>query len=70
MLIVKYKRVEATDSNFTQDQIYTALTLDSAGATFLDDNNLVRPQAMTGLNNPSFWELVSIHQQQLVHIYP
>lgn len=70
MVVLKYKRISSTDAHFTQNAEYTSLSVGGDAVAFVDDSNQVHSQSLVSLQNPSQWELISIHTQQLVQVYP
>lgn len=68
-MIIKYKRIGATITGFTQDNVYLVLGVGS-DVRLLSDGNIIRGQQQNDINDPSLWELVSIETAGTVQLYP
>lgn len=69
-MIIVYKRIASTNSDYTQNQNYTAILQSTSGVCFLNDENNLQSQSIGELNNSALWQLVSITAAGAVAIYP
>lgn len=67
---IVYKRIAATDSDYTQNQNYSVVLPSASSVCFLNDSGNLQSQSIGELNNSSLWQKVSISVIGSISIYP
>lgn len=69
-MLIKYKLIQSSYGNFTQNNIYIVAAIESDSAILFDNNNDLTTVSRSDLNNASIWELVSVEVPGLTKILP
>lgn len=69
-MVIKYKRIGSSTSDFTQNDVYIVLAMESGSCVLLNDANKTSEVSRGELNTSSLWLLDSIETAGTVRLYP
>ena len=69
-MLVTFKYVGTTNSQYNNNQEYVAIALGSNGALFLQTGSVLGGESISTLNNTALWQLISVSIVGAVQIYP